>query len=53
MRTLWVILILLSTLMLSGCELIGDIFQAGMAVGVILVLLVVAGIALIARKVMS
>ena len=41
MRALWVILLLLSTLMMSGCELIGNIFQAGMWVGVILVLLVV------------
>ena len=53
MRTLLLILILLSTLMLSGCDLIGDIFQAGMAVGVIVVVLIIAAIAFIARKVMS
>jgi hypothetical protein len=53
MRTLLLILILLSTLMMSGCELVGDIFQAGMAVGVIVVVLVIAGIAFIAKKVMS
>ena len=40
MRAFWVILLLLCTLMMSGCELIGDIFQAGMWVGVILVLLI-------------
>ena len=53
MRTLLLILVLLSTLTLTGCELVGDIFQAGIAVGVILVLLVIAGIVFVARKLMS
>ena len=35
-------LVLLLLLALPGCELIGDIFQAGLVVGVILVLLIVA-----------
>ena len=53
MRTFWLLLVLLSTLTMGACELVGDIFQAGMAVGVILVLLVIAGIALLARKLMG
>lgn len=36
---IWMIAIVLS---LSSCELIGDIFQAGMAVGIFIVVLVVA-----------
>ena len=35
-------LVLLAGLALSGCELVGDIFQAGMAVGVFIVIAVVA-----------
>jgi hypothetical protein len=53
MRTLLLILVLLSTLTLGGCELVGDIFQAGMAVGVILVLLVIAGVVILGRKLMG
>jgi Ca2+/Na+ antiporter len=34
-------LLAISTMMLVGCELVGDIFQAGVWVGVILVILVV------------
>jgi hypothetical protein len=37
--------------MLTGCELIGDIFQAGMAVGIFLVVLVVVLIIWILRKI--
>ena len=50
MRTLFLILILLATVTLAGCEVISDIFQAGLWVGVILVLLIVAGVAFLARK---
>ena len=51
MRTLWLLLVvLLSTLTMGACELVGDIFQAGMAVGVILVLLVIAGIVFLAAQ---
>ncbi|HUE87022.1 MAG TPA: hypothetical protein VMO26_13185 [Vicinamibacterales bacterium] len=53
MRTLLLILMLFSTLTLGGCELVGDIFQAGMAVGVILVLLVIGGVVVLGRKLMS
>ena len=34
-------LLVISTIMLAGCELVGDIFEAGVWVGVILVILVV------------
>ena len=37
----WFVLLLLSTMILAGCEIIGDIFQAGVWVGVILVVLVI------------
>ena len=49
-RALLIVLVLLSTLMLGGCELIGNIFQAGVWVGVILVLLILGGIAFVAAK---
>lgn len=35
------VLLLLSSVALAGCEVIGDIFQAGVWVGVVLVLLVI------------
>ena len=50
MRALLLILVLLSTLTMAGCAMIGDIFQAGMAVGVIVVVLIVVVIAFLARK---
>jgi hypothetical protein len=53
MQTLLLILVLLSTLTLGGCELVGDIFQAGMAVGIILVVLVVGGALFLLRKLMG
>ena len=37
--------------MLTGCELIGDIFEAGLIVGIILVVLVVVLIMWILRKI--
>ncbi len=43
-------LLVLFTLTLSGCELIGDIFKAGVWVGVVLVLVVVAIIGWIVAK---
>ena len=53
MRSLWLLLLVLSTVLMAGCEVIGDIFQAGMAVGVIAVVLVVVAIAFLARKLMG
>jgi hypothetical protein len=48
--SLRLIFVVLAALALPGCELIGDIFQAGMAVGIFLV---VAAILLIAYLVNS
>ena len=53
MRTLLLVLVLLSTVTFGGCELVGDIFQAGMTVGIILVLLVIAGVFMLGRKLMG
>lgn len=50
MRTLLFVLLILSTMTLAGCEVIGNIFQAGMWVGVILVVLILVGVAFIAGK---
>jgi hypothetical protein len=38
------VLVFLSAVGLSGCEMIGDIFQAGVWTGIILVLLVIGAI---------
>ena len=40
-RTLAFTLLVISTVMLAGCELVGDIFEAGVWVGVISVILIV------------
>lgn len=37
-----VMLFLASTFLLSGCEALGDIFKAGMWVGVVVVVLIIA-----------
>ena len=44
-------LVLLAGIALSGCELVGDIFQAGMAVGVFIVIAVVALVVFLVSKV--
>jgi hypothetical protein len=51
MRFLWVILLMLATIPLAGCELIGGIFQAGMWVGAIFIVLIIAAVAFIAAKI--
>jgi hypothetical protein len=38
------LLLFLSALTLSGCEIIGDIFQAGVWTGILLVVLVIGAI---------
>lgn len=43
--------LLLLLIALSGCELIGDIFQAGMAVGIIMVVVVIGLILFVLRKI--
>ena len=53
MRPLLLLLIVLSALVLGGCELVGDIFQAGMAVGVLLVVLIIAVVVFLGRKLMG
>ena len=50
MRWLLVTLVLLSTLTFGGCEVIGDIFKAGVWVGAIAVVLVIAGIGFVVAK---
>lgn len=44
-------LVLLAGIALSGCELVGDIFQAGMAVGVFIVIAVLAVVFFLVSKV--
>ena len=44
------LLVAVAALTLPGCELIGDIFQAGMAVGIFLVLAVVGLVIFLAAK---
>ena len=50
MRFLWLAALLAFTLTLAGCEAIEGIFKAGFFVGVIAVVLVVAGIGFLAMK---
>jgi hypothetical protein len=50
MRELLLILVLLSTLTLGGCEVIGGIFKAGVYTGVIVVVLVLVAIGVLWRK---
>jgi hypothetical protein len=38
MKQSWLVPVLFSALALSGCEIVGDIFKAGVWVGVLLVL---------------
>ena len=51
MTWLRLLVLVLVALPLAGCELVGDIFQAGMAVGVIMILAVVGVIAFIVAKI--
>lgn len=44
-------LVLLAGVMLAGCELAGDIFQAGMAIGIFLVIAAVALVVFLINKV--
>jgi uncharacterized membrane protein YkvI len=43
-------LLMLATIPLAGCELVGDIFKAGMWVGVVFVVLIVGLVGFIASK---
>jgi uncharacterized membrane protein YkvI len=51
MRFLWLILLVLATIPLAGCELVGNIFQAGMWVGAIVIVLIIAIVGFIAAKI--
>jgi hypothetical protein len=51
MRFLWLILLALVTIPLAGCELAGDIFQAGVWVGVIFIVGIIAIVGFIAAKI--
>lgn len=44
-------IVLAISFMTAGCELIGDIFQAGLVIGIIIVLLIVAVVAWVLRKI--
>lgn len=45
------LLVFVAGIALAGCELVGDIFQAGMAVGVFLVIAVIALVIFLFSKV--
>ena len=51
MTWLRLLLVMLVAVPLAGCELVGDIFQAGMAVGVIMILAVIGLIAFVVAKI--
>jgi hypothetical protein len=53
MTWLRLLLVLVATISLTACEAIGDIFQAGMAVGVIMIVAVIALIGFVIAKVRS
>jgi hypothetical protein len=53
MTWLRLLLVLVATLSLTACEVVGDIFQAGMAVGVIMVVAVIALIGFLIAKIRS
>ncbi|HZJ30739.1 MAG TPA: hypothetical protein VFD21_04180 [Vicinamibacterales bacterium] len=50
MTWLRLLLVLVATISLTACEAIGHIFQAGMAVGVIMVIFVIALIGFLVAK---
>lgn len=49
-NTLYTTLLLLTTLSLSSCELVGDIFQAGVWVGVLIVVGIIALVVFLISK---
>jgi hypothetical protein len=50
MRWLFAVLVLLSTLTLGACEVVGDIFKAGVGVGALAVILVIAAVGFLVAK---
>ncbi len=49
MKTTFLLLSVFLSLSLSGCEFIGDIFKAGIWVGIIIIIAIIAIITVIAR----
>jgi hypothetical protein len=47
----WILSILSMAMLLTGCEIIGDIFKAGMWVGIIIVVLVAGLVFWLVRKI--
>ena len=50
MRKLVLVLASTATLSLAGCELIGDVFKAGMWFGIVLVIVVIALVGWVVAK---
>jgi hypothetical protein len=50
MRFVQVLLVVAASLMLGGCELIGNIFEAGVWTGIILIVVVIALIGFVVSK---
>lgn len=50
MQAFWLVLVLLSTMTLAGCDAIEGIFKAGVWVGVLAVVLVIGAVAFVAAK---
>lgn len=50
-RVLMVVLLVASSLTLAGCEAIGDIFKAGMWVGALFIVIIIAIVGFIAAKI--
>ena len=51
MRALWLVLLVLSALSVTGCELVGDILEVGFWAGAIVVVLVIAIVGFIVAKI--
>jgi hypothetical protein len=47
------LLVMILALPLAACEVVGDIFQAGMAVGVLMIVVVIAIIGFLVAKIRS
>jgi hypothetical protein len=50
MQSVRLVLVLLLTVVLGGCELAGDIFQAGFAIGVVAVVIIVIALFVLVKK---
>ena len=52
-RSLLMAMLVVTSMTVAGCELIGDIFQAGMWVGGLLVVIIVVAVGFVAAKMRS